>query len=260
MLRNIIKIFTPHPNQPTLSFSLFKKATCINIVNNNNNNKNNNNNNNNNSRNFSNVILKSENLIIKEAKMSTYNHPIINERSKRMVWVDLEMTGLDISKDVILEMAIVITDAELNVIEKGPNLVIHRSEEVLKNMNDWCIEHHGKDFTKRSGLTEDVRNSKISLEEAEKIMLEFVRKHTDKGICPLAGNTVHEDRRFLLKEMPTFAEHLHYRIIDVSTIKELSRRWYPYIPSPKKVCGHRALQDIEESIEELKSYRVTVFK
>ncbi|KAN0004702.1 hypothetical protein ACTFIU_001940 [Dictyostelium citrinum] len=251
-LRNITKLFTPFSYQSsktTASFSSFKKVNYIDIVNNNNNKKNNF---------FSEIFFKSGNLIIKKQTMSTtptYNHPIINERSKRMVWVDLEMTGLDISKDVILEMAIVITDAELNVIEKGPNLVIHRSDEVLKNMNDWCIEHHGK-----SGLTEDVRNSKISLEEAEKIMLEFVRKHTDKGVCPLAGNTVHEDRRFLLKEMPTFAEHLHYRIIDVSTIKELSRRWYPYIPSPKKVCGHRALQDIEESIEELKSYRVTVFK
>ncbi|KAM9952205.1 hypothetical protein ACTFIT_002899 [Dictyostelium discoideum] len=257
--RNITKLFTPFSFQSpkSLSFSSFKKTTYIDIVNNNNNFNNFNNKNNNKNKFFSEILLRSGNLKFKKTMSTTptYNHPVINERSKRMVWVDLEMTGLDISKDVILEMAIVITDAELNVIEKGPNLVIHRSDEVLKNMNDWCIEHHGK-----SGLTEDVRNSKISLEEAEKIMLEFVRKHTDKGICPLAGNTVHEDRRFLLKEMPTFAEHLHYRIIDVSTIKELSRRWYPYIPSPKKVCGHRALQDIEESIEELKSYRVTVFK
>lgn len=177
--------------------------------------------------------------------------------SQRMVWVDLEMTGLDIEKDKIIEMACIITDSELNVLAEGPNLIIKQPDELLDGMSDWCKEHHGK-----SGLTQAVRNSKISQEQAEYEFLSFVRQHTPPGQCPLAGNSVHADKRFLEKYMPQFMYHLHYRIIDVSTIKELCRRWFPeeYKKAPQKRASHRALDDIQESIKELQFYRANVFK
>ncbi|XP_020776329.2 small fragment nuclease [Boleophthalmus pectinirostris] len=177
--------------------------------------------------------------------------------SQRMVWVDLEMTGLDIEKDQIIEMACIITDSDLNVVAEGPNLIIKQPDELLDGMSDWCKEHHGK-----SGLTAAVRSSKISLEQAEYEFLSFVRQHTPPGQCPLAGNSVHADKRFLDKYMPQFMYHLHYRIIDVSTIKELCRRWFPdeYKEAPQKKASHRALGDIRESIKELQFYRVNVFK
>lgn len=177
--------------------------------------------------------------------------------SQRMVWVDLEMTGLDIEKDQIIEMACIITDSDLNILAEGPNLIIKQPDELLDSMSDWCKEHHGK-----SGLTDAVRNSKISLEQAEYEFLSFVRQHTPPGQCPLAGNSVHADKRFLDKYMPQFMYHLHYRIIDVSTIKELCRRWFPeeYKKAPQKRASHRALDDIQESIKELQFYRANVFK
>uniref|UniRef100_A0A8C4GG64 Oligoribonuclease, mitochondrial n=1 Tax=Dicentrarchus labrax TaxID=13489 RepID=A0A8C4GG64_DICLA len=161
------------------------------------------------------------------------------EMSQRMVWVDLEMTGLDIEKDQIIEMACIITDSDLNVLAEGPNLIIKQPDQLLEGMSEWCKEHHGK-----SGLTQAVRDSKITLEQAEYEFLSFVRQHTPPGQCPLAGNSVHADKRFLDKYMPQFMYHLHYRIIDVSTIKELCR----------------ALDDIWESIKELQYYRANVFK
>ncbi|XP_029925640.1 small fragment nuclease [Myripristis murdjan] len=177
--------------------------------------------------------------------------------SQRMVWVDLEMTGLDIEKDHIIEMACIITDSELNILAEGPNLIINQSDELLDGMSDWCKEHHGK-----SGLTQAVRDSKISLQQAEYEFLSFIRQHTPPGQCPLAGNSVHADKKFLDKYMPQFMYHLHYRIIDVSTIKELCRRWFPeeYKMAPQKKASHRALDDIRESIRELQFYRANVFK
>ncbi|KAM6969855.1 small fragment nuclease [Aplochiton taeniatus] len=177
--------------------------------------------------------------------------------SQRMVWVDLEMTGLDIEKDQIIEMACIITDSELNVLAEGPNLIINQSNELLDGMSNWCKEHHGQ-----SGLTQAVRDSKISLQQAEYEFLSFVRQHTPPGQCPLAGNSVHADKKFLDKFMPQFMYHLHYRIIDVSTIKELCRRWFPeeYKHAPQKKASHRALDDIQESIKELQFYRVNVFQ
>ncbi|KAL4228267.1 Oligoribonuclease [Mactra antiquata] len=167
------------------------------------------------------------------------------------------MTGLDTNTNHIIEMACLVTDSELNVIAESEDLVINQSEEILDGMNDWCKEHHGK-----SGLTEAVRNSKVSLADAEEAMLKFVQKHTLKGKSPLAGNSIHADRMFLIKYMPDFLNHLHYRIIDVSTVKELTRRWYPkeFKDAPKKKTSHRALDDIKESIDELKFYRESVFK
>ncbi|TKS83871.1 Oligoribonuclease, mitochondrial [Collichthys lucidus] len=140
--------------------------------------------------------------------------------SQRMVWVDLEMTGLDVDRDRIIEMACIITDSDLNILAEGPNLIINQPDSILDGMSDWCKEHHGK-----SGLTQAVRDSKITLEQAEYEFLSFVRQHTPPGQCPLAGNSVHADKRFLDKYMPQFMYHLHYRIIDVSTIKELCRPW-----------------------------------
>nr|XP_020649197.1 oligoribonuclease, mitochondrial [Pogona vitticeps] len=176
---------------------------------------------------------------------------------QRMVWVDLEMTGLDVDKDQILEMACLITDSDLNILAEGPNLIINQPDELLDGMSEWCKEHHGK-----SGLTKAVRESTISLRQAEYEFLSFVRQQTPPGLCPLAGNSVHADKKFLDKHMPQFMNHLHYRIIDVSTIKELCRRWYPedYEFAPKKAASHRALDDIRESIKELQFYRNKIFK
>ncbi|XP_026871268.2 small fragment nuclease isoform X3 [Electrophorus electricus] len=128
------------------------------------------------------------------------------------------MTGLDIEKDQIIEMACIITDSDLNILAEGPNLIISQPNELLESMSDWCKEHHGK-----SGLTQAVRDSKITLRQAEYEFLSFIRQHTPPGHCPLAGNSVHADKRFLDKYMPQFMRHLHYRIVDVSTVKELCR-------------------------------------
>ncbi|MBT4539322.1 oligoribonuclease [Candidatus Woesearchaeota archaeon] len=172
-----------------------------------------------------------------------------------LVWIDLEMTGLDPDKDQILEIAVLITDKNLNVIAEGPELVIHQSDETLANMNEWCTEH----FTE-SGLTEESRKSTISLEQAEQQVLEFVKQHCEPETAPLCGNSIWQDRRFIAKYMKKLNEYLHYRIIDVSSIKELTMRWYPQLEYPLKSEAHRALQDIKESIEELKFYKTTVFK
>merc|ERR1712038_297529 len=177
--------------------------------------------------------------------------------SDRLVWVDLEMTGLDISKDHIIEMACLVTDGQLNMIAEGPNLIIHQPDHIMDSMGEWCKEHHGE-----SGLTQAVKESNISLSEAEGIMTKFLAEHTAKGAGLLAGNSVHADKVFLVKYMPNFMEYLHYRIMDVSTVKELCRRWYPeqFQNAPKKGYTHRALDDIRESIKELQYYRQAIFK
>ncbi|CAG5135084.1 unnamed protein product [Candidula unifasciata] len=175
----------------------------------------------------------------------------------RLVWVDLEMTGLDIVNDTILEIACLITEKDLQIVAEGPDIVIHQSNEVLDNMGEWCTEQHGK-----SGLTEAVRSSKVSLQEAEQMVLDFVKEYTPKGKCPLAGNSVGVDRSFIERHMPRLAEHLHYRVVDVSSVKELCRRWYPedLSQAPVKKETHRAMDDIRESICELQFYRSTIFK
>jgi oligoribonuclease len=175
---------------------------------------------------------------------------------KNLIWVDLEMSSLDVTKGHILEMACIITDDELNIIGEAPDLVIHQPDTVLEAMDDWCIEHHGK-----SGLIREVKESSITTKQAEQIMLDFVRKYTPPAKCPLAGNTVYVDKKFLEKYMPRFVAHLHYRIVDVSSLKELCRRWYPdiFVSYPLKKASHRSLADIKESIEELKYYRQHIF-
>lgn len=174
-----------------------------------------------------------------------------------LVWIDCEMTGLDPNKDHILEIAVIVTDKDLNVLAEGPNLVIHQSNEVLSSMGEWCVQHHGE-----SGLTEKVKNSKLSLKDCENQVLEFVQEWTPKGKCPLAGNSIGQDAKFLEKYMPNLMNHLHYRIVDVTSVKELVKRWYPgaYYGKPSKKLAHRALDDILESIDELKYYRQWVFK
>ena len=175
--------------------------------------------------------------------------------SSPLFWIDLEMTDLDPDKGKIVEIASVITDNGLKVIDIGPRFVIHQSEATLKNMNMWCQEH----FTD-SGLLDEIKNSTVSLKEAEEETLKFLKKHALPQAALLAGNSVHVDREFLRLQMPSISNYLHYRIIDVSTIKELARRWYPTAPGFIKTEPHRALDDIYESISELKYYRQTFFK
>lgn len=174
-----------------------------------------------------------------------------------LVWIDLEMTGLEVEKDRILEIACIVTNKNLEILERGPDIVIHEPEEVLTAMNEWCQINHGK-----TGLTQAVRESKINLEEAEQMVLDFVKKYCPEKACPLAGNTIYMDRMFLYRYMPKLNDYLHYRIVDVSTIKELCKRWEGKVFShcPPKKLVHRALDDIEESIQELKYYKDYMFQ
>uniref|UniRef100_A0A7S0RKY5 Exonuclease domain-containing protein n=1 Tax=Pyramimonas obovata TaxID=1411642 RepID=A0A7S0RKY5_9CHLO len=185
-----------------------------------------------------------------------------NDKKKKkikspLVWIDLEMTGLDLEKDVILQIAVLITDGDLESVIEGPELVIHQSEEVLQNMNDWCIEHHGK-----SGLTEAVRQSKLTMRDAENQVLHFVQQHVKPKEGIVAGNSVHVDVSFLKKDMKELCDYFHYRILDVSTVKELAKRWYPssFSKAPKKMLAHTAMSDIRESLAELRYWRQAIFR
>jgi oligoribonuclease len=175
--------------------------------------------------------------------------------AENLVWMDLEMTGLEPDTDQIIEIATVITDSQLNIIAEGPVLAITQSLETLEAMDEWNTTHHSQ-----SGLWDRVLNESVSLEEAEKLSLDFIKEHCDLKTSPLCGNSIGQDRRFLYKYMPTLSEYLHYRNVDVSTIKELSKRWYPDFSSFKKAGVHRALDDILESINELKYYKDSLFK
>ena len=172
-----------------------------------------------------------------------------------LVWVDLEMSGLDPETCRILEAAVVITDADLNELGEPLDLVIHQPEPVLAAMDEWNTNQHG-----RSGLADAVRASSLGEEEAAERIRSYILAHCEPGKSPLSGNTVGHDKRFLIKYMPSVADVLHYRIIDVSSIKELTDRWYPDVPKPPKGEAHRALDDIRESIAELRFYREHVFR
>lgn len=177
-------------------------------------------------------------------------------REDLLVWMDMEMSGLDPEREVILEIATLITDASLSVVAEGPVLVIHHPDGVLDAMDDWNREHHGA-----SGLTARVRASRLSAADAEAQSLAFVSAHCTARSSPLCGNSIHQDRRFLARYMPRLDHYLHYRNVDVSTIKELVRRWYPAgPPPPEKKHAHLALDDIRESIEELRFYRAHYFR
>jgi oligoribonuclease len=174
-----------------------------------------------------------------------------------LVWIDCEMTGLDLGKDALIEVAALVTDPDLNVLGDGVDLVIHADDAALDAMPDVVRDMHAK-----SGLTDEVRRSTVTLAEAEEAVLKYVQQYVpNPRTAPLCGNSIATDRNFLARDMPILDAHLHYRMIDVSSIKELCRRWYPrvYFGQPQKGLAHRALADIRESIKELEYYRRTVF-
>jgi oligoribonuclease len=187
----------------------------------------------------------------------------------KLVWVDCEMTGLGapggVGSDRLLEIAVIVTDNDLSNVQKGPDLIIHQSRDVLGNMNDWCKTQFGwkADGNHDEGnLAAQSAASTVTEAEAEKQIIEFVSKHVGQGQGLLSGNTVHADKRFLEAYMPNFMKYLHYRILDVSTVKEICSRWYPedFKQAPPKAYKHRALDDIEASIKELEFYRTAIFK
>ena len=175
--------------------------------------------------------------------------------NSNLIWLDLEMTGLEPDQHVILEIGCVVTDGRLEVIAEGPSIAIHHPEEILTTMDPWSLDQHG-----RSGLTQRCRLSKITLDQAEKQTLDFLARHCEPRSSPLCGNSIGQDRRFLYKYMPRLNDFFHYRNVDVSSIKELVRRWYPNLQPPEKIKSHDVLNDIRESIAELKFYRQNVFK
>ncbi len=173
-----------------------------------------------------------------------------------LVWIDLEMTGLDPEKERIIEMATIVTDSDLNLVAEGPVIAIHQSDSLLDAMDEWCTKTHGE-----NGLTQRVKDSKVSEREAELETIEFLKQHVEPGKSPLCGNSIGQDRRFLVKYMPELEGFFHYRNLDVSTIKELARRWRPdVLAGVKKKGSHLALDDIRDSINELRHYRETFFK
>lgn len=173
------------------------------------------------------------------------------QHEQNLIWIDLEMTGLDPQTDHIIEIATIMTDAQLNILAEGPVYAIHQSDTVLESMNSWCIKQHGE-----SGLTERVKASTTTLEEAEQSTLTFLAKWVAKGQSPMCGNSICQDRRFLAKSMPGLEQYFHYRNLDVSTLKELAKRWRPELLAQlTKNSAHLALEDIKDSIDELKFYR-----
>ena len=177
--------------------------------------------------------------------------------SDRLVWVDCEMTGLELGSDLLIEVAAIVTDSDLNVLDEGIDVVIGATAEQLERMPEVVREMHAA-----SGLTESVLASTVTLAQAQALVLAYIKQHVpEPKKAPLCGNSIGTDRGVLVRDMPELSDWLHYRLVDVSSIKELSRRWYPraYYNTPKKGGGHRALADILESVQELRYYRATVF-
>lgn len=171
-----------------------------------------------------------------------------------LIWIDLEMTGLNTQTDTIIEIATLVTDSQLNLLAEGPVLAIYQSDATLAAMDEWNQQHHS-----RSGLVARVRASLVDEREAEARTLEFLRGYVPKDKSPMCGNSICQDRRFLARCMPELEAYFHYRNLDVSTLKELARRWYPEFKGFSKTAAHLALQDIQDSIEELRFYREHLF-
>jgi len=178
------------------------------------------------------------------------------QNPNNLIWIDLEMTGLDTQNDVIIEIATVVTDSELNTLAEGPVLAIHQTDEILNAMDDWNTKQHGG-----SGLTERVKNSTINEAEAERQTIEFLRQYVPANASPMCGNSICQDRRFLARCMPALENYFHYRNLDVSSLKELAKRWAPEVfKGFSKESSHLALDDIRDSITELKYYREHLLK
>ncbi|HGO5814509.1 TPA: oligoribonuclease [Mannheimia haemolytica] len=173
------------------------------------------------------------------------------QNEQNLIWIDLEMTGLDPEKERIIEIATIVTDKDLNILAEGPVLAVHQTDELLAKMSDWCVKTHTA-----NGLIERVKGSKLTERAAELQTLDFLKRWVPKGASPICGNSIAQDKRFLYKYMPDLADYFHYRHLDVSTLKELARRWRPEILGQfSKGNTHLALDDIRESINELKFYR-----
>ncbi len=173
------------------------------------------------------------------------------QSADNLVWMDLEMTGLDVNQSVIMEIATLITDSQLNLVAEGPVIAIALSDDVLSGMDEWCQNTHGV-----SGLTARCRNSDIDLAQAEALTLAFIQQYVPKGVSPLCGNSICQDRKFIERYMPKVDAHLHYRLIDVSSFKEVAKRWNkPVVDAVKKSGAHTALEDIQESISEMRHYK-----
>lgn len=180
----------------------------------------------------------------------------MSKQPDNLIWIDLEMTGLDTEHDRIIEIATIVTDAQLNTLAEGPVFAIHQSETVLGRMDDWNQKQHGG-----SGLLERVRLSRMDEAEAEAQTIAFLDQYVDKGLSPMCGNSICQDRRFLARTMPALEAFFHYRNLDVSTLKELARRWHPEVlASFNKQGNHLALDDIRDSINELRHYREQLFR
>ncbi len=178
------------------------------------------------------------------------------QNPNNLIWIDLEMSGLDTSSDVIIEIATVVTDSELNTLAEGPVLAIHQSDEILNGMDDWNTKQHGS-----SGLTERVKNSEINEAEAERQTIDFLRQYVPAKTSPMCGNSICQDRRFLARCMPELEAFFHYRSLDVSSLKELAKHWAPEVfKGFSKQSTHLALDDIRDSIDELKYYREHLLK
>ena len=175
----------------------------------------------------------------------------MTKSKKNLIWIDLEMTGLDTNNDAIIEIATIVTDSELTVLAEGPIIAIHQSDDKLKGMDEWNTKQHGK-----SGLTERVRESNITVEEAEQETLNFLKDYVPAGVSPMCGNSICQDRRFMARLMPELEAYFHYRNLDVSSLKELAVRWAPKVAKGyKKRSSHLAMDDVKDSIRELQHYR-----